>query len=59
MNWAKVKNSRFQIFFFFFSQKNGGKGKNVTKNYQIGFFEAKKSKKIGVAILLLDEQSQG
>ena len=56
MNWAKVKNSRFQIFFFF-SQKNGGKGKNVTKNYQIGFFEAKKSKKIGVAILLLDEQS--
>ena len=29
----------------------------LLKNKKIGFFEAKKSKKIGVAILLLDEQS--
>ena len=45
LRWTELMSKIQDFKFFFFSQKRG-KGKNVTKNYQFGFFEAKKSKTI-------------
>ena len=61
MNWAKVENSRFQIFFFFLRQKSGKIGENVTgKQENWIFWSQEKQEKLvfsNIAILFLDELS--
>ena len=63
MNWANVKNLKFQIFFFFSQKKWENREKLDIISRKLDFLKLRKFKKIGktgkfdIAILFLDELS--